>query len=232
MATIAVYRNDQKHTTQSAGWLIDRSSQALATLQRFRSRFDDALSSLTRLEMEDAVSVRDVVAVLQPGEMVRRIAEEIEGHLVELGSDGRLIHLQTQELRAGLDTTMSLVLRDYTDQRGADHLRALSPDALMDLPKVVAALTRPASGDQLQAELAPHGYRMLHRLPQLSETLIDRLVDKFRLAARHPVGLGGRAGVGGGHRRRHGPPRPRRPGPPGRSEHLRAIRVIEIGLVK
>jgi diadenylate cyclase len=179
MATIAVYRNDQKHTTQSAGWLIDRSSQALATLQRFRSRFDDALSSLTRLEMEDAVSVRDVVAVLQPGEMVRRIAEEIEGHLVELGSDGRLIHLQTEELRAGLDTTMNLVLRDYTDQRGKDHLRSLSPDALMDLPKVVAALTLPASSDPLQAELAPHGYRMLHRLPQLSETLIDRLVDKF-----------------------------------------------------
>jgi DNA integrity scanning protein DisA with diadenylate cyclase activity len=42
-------------------------------------RFDDALTSLSRLEMEDTVSVRDVVAVLQPGEMVRRIAEEIEG---------------------------------------------------------------------------------------------------------------------------------------------------------
>ena len=232
MATIAVYRNDKKHTTQSAGWLIDRSSQALATLQRFRSRFDDALSSLTRLEMEDAVSVRDVVAVLQPGEMVRRIAEEIEGHLVELGSDGRLIHLQTVELRAGLDATMGLVLRDYTDRRGMNHLRSLSADALMDLPKVVAALTLPASGDPLQAELAPRGYRMLHRLPQLSETLIDRLVEQIRLLARHPVGLGGRAGVGGGHRRRHGPPRARRPGPPGRSEHLRAIRVIEGGLVK
>ena len=36
MATIAVYRNERKHTTQSAGWLIDRSSQALSTLQRFR----------------------------------------------------------------------------------------------------------------------------------------------------------------------------------------------------
>ena len=42
MATIAVYRNDRKHTTQSAGWLIDRSSQALSTLQRFRTRYDDA----------------------------------------------------------------------------------------------------------------------------------------------------------------------------------------------
>jgi len=179
MATIAVYRNDKKHTTQSAGWLIDRSSQALATLQRFRARFDDALSSLTRLEMEDAVAVRDVVAVLQPGEMVRRIAEEIEGHLVELGSDGRLIHLQTEELRSGIDATLGLVLRDYTDKKGMEQLRALSPDALMDLPKVVAALNLPAQSDQLHAELAPFGYRMLHRLPQLSDTLIDRLVDRF-----------------------------------------------------
>ena len=180
MATIAVYRNDRKHTTQTAGWLIDRSSQALATLQRFRSRYDDALAALSRLEMEDAVSVRDVVAVLQPGEMVRRIAEEIESHLVELGSDGRLIHLQTEELSSGVGQSLTLVLRDYTDEGGMAHLRSLSPDALMDLPKVVSALNLPATRDQMYAELAPHGYRLLHRLPQqLPETLIERLVTRF-----------------------------------------------------
>ena len=180
MATIAVYRNDRKHTTQTAGWLIDRSSQALSTLQRFRSRYDDALSTLTRLEMEDSVSVRDVVAVLQPGEMVRRIAEEIEGHLVELGSDGRLIHLQTEELSAGVEESLTLVLLDYTDEKGIARLRSLEADDLMDLPSVVGALDLPSSNDQLHAELAPHGYRLLHRLPQqLSETLITRLVVRF-----------------------------------------------------
>jgi diadenylate cyclase len=179
MATIAVYRNDMKHTTQSAGWLIDRSSQALATLQRFRVRFDDALSTLTRLEMEDSVSARDVVSVLQPGEMVRRIAVEIEGHLVELGSDGRLIHLQTEELSATVPETLALVLLDYSDKQGIKHLQSLSPDALMDLPKVVSALNLPADRDQLHAELAPRGYRLLHRLPQLSDVLIERLVARF-----------------------------------------------------
>jgi diadenylate cyclase len=179
MATIAVYRNDRKHTTQSSGWLIDRSSQALATLQRFRVRFDDALTSLSRLEIEDTVSVRDVVSVLQPGEMVRRIAEEIEGHLVELGSDGRLIHLQTEELSAGVDETLTLVLRDYADDKGLEHLRSLSPDAMMDLPQVVAALNLPAPSTDLHTELAARGYRLLHRLPQLSEVLVERLVERF-----------------------------------------------------
>ena len=180
MATIAVYRNDRKHTTQTAGWLIDRSSQALSTLQRFRSRYDDALSTLTRLEMEDSVSVRDVVAVLQPGEMVRRIAVEIEGHLVELGSDGRLIHLQTEELSSGVEESLTLVLLDYTDEKGIARLRALEADSLMDLPSVVGALSLLSSNDELHAALAPHGYRLLNRLPQqLSETLITRLVDRF-----------------------------------------------------
>jgi diadenylate cyclase len=179
MATIAVYRHDSKHTSQSSGWLIDRSSQALATLQRFRVRFDDALSSLSRLEIEDAVSVKDVVSVLQPGEMVRRIATEIEGHLVELGSDGRLIHLQTEELSAGVGETLTLVLRDYADALAPEHLRSLTHDAVMDLPQVVAALNLPAPNDQLHDELAARGYRLLHRLPQLSGVLVDRLVDRF-----------------------------------------------------
>jgi diadenylate cyclase len=180
MATITIYRNDHKHTSQTAGWLVDRSSQALSTLQRFRSRYDEALSSLTRLEVEDSVSVRDVVSVLQPGEMVRRIAAEIEGHLVELGSDGRLIHLQTDELRAGVDDSLTLVLRDYTDPGGAGRLQTLSHEALMDLHKVLAALHLRGAGDQMYAELAPRGYRLLHRLPQqLSEVIIERVVARF-----------------------------------------------------
>jgi diadenylate cyclase len=179
MATIAVYRNDAKHTTQTSGWLIDRSSQALATLQRFRARFDDAVTSLSRLEMEDTVSLRDVVSVLQPGEMVRRIAEEIESHLVELGSDGRLIHLQTEELRSGVAETVDLVLRDYAEAHSAEHLRSLAPDALMDLPHVVAALNLPTPATEMHTEMAARGYRLLHRLPQLSDTLAQRLVDRF-----------------------------------------------------
>ena len=179
MATIAVYRNDMKHTSQSSGWLIDRSSQALATQQRFRVRFDDALTSLSRLEMEDAVSVRDVVAVLQPGEMVRRIAEELDEHLVELGSDGRLIHLQNEELSAGVSEAVTLVLRDYAGESALNRLRALPADALMDLPQVVAVLGLPSPDDQLHAEMAPRGYRLLHRLPQLGPVLVERLVDRF-----------------------------------------------------
>jgi diadenylate cyclase len=111
--------------------------------------------------------------------MVRRIAEEIESHLVELGSDGRLIHLQTEELSAGVSDVVTLVLRDYADDPALSNLRALSPDDLMDLAHVVKILNLSSPESELHAELAARGFRLLHRLPQLPETLIDRLVDRF-----------------------------------------------------
>src|SRR5271163_4290371 len=53
MSTIAVFRNDRKHTVPDTGWLVDRASQALSTLQRFKSRFDLGLVVLSTLEVED-----------------------------------------------------------------------------------------------------------------------------------------------------------------------------------
>ena len=55
----------------------------------------------------------------------------------------------------------------------------LPADALMDLPQVVAILGLPAPDDQLHAEMAPRGYRLLHRLPQLSAALVESLVRRF-----------------------------------------------------
>jgi len=204
MATIAVYRNGLKHTSQSSGWLIDRSSQALATQQRFRMRFDDALTSLSRLEMEDAVSVRDVVAVLQPGEMVCRIAEEIEGHLVELGSDGRLVHLQVEELVGTVEDDRRLVVQDYlpVDDPGAvsaalDQLGALDTERLLDPVAVAAVLALP--GNDLEAELAPRGYRLLGKIPRLPESAIATIISRYgylqKVMRATPEDLAGIQGV-------------------------------------
>ena len=130
--------------------------------------------------MEDTVSVRDVVAVLQPGEMVRRIAEEIEGHLVELGSDGRLIHLQTEELSAGVEESLMLVLRDYSDERGSPACGRSRPTPSWTCPRWWPPSTSRARTTSCTPRWRPHGYRLLHRLPQpLSETLIERLVQRF-----------------------------------------------------
>jgi diadenylate cyclase len=193
MSVIAVYRNDQKHTLQPTGWLHDRTDQALATMQRFRNRFDVALNNLSMLEVEDTVSVGDVVAVVQAAEMVLRIAEEVDGYLVELGDDGRLVGLQSAELVDGVARALHLVVRDYwahadpvneadgltTVDAIIEQLAHLPSDELRDPERVMKILRLPGHSRDSNSGVEPRGYRLLYRLPRFSDTIIERIVDRF-----------------------------------------------------
>jgi diadenylate cyclase len=186
MGVIAVYRNDQKHPLEATPRLLNRANQALQTLERYKSRLDTVSSALTALEVEDLVTVRDVAMVLQRAEMVRRIAEEIEGYIVEMGADGRLIRLQLEELMGGVDDDRRLVIGDYfspsrhwTVDDAVCHLGTLEYDELLD-PNGVAALLRLSAGSsELDAHLQPRGYRLLGKVPRMPADVIERLVERF-----------------------------------------------------
>src|SRR3954447_21451753 len=113
MQVIAVYVDDEKSPLEPIPRLLNKANQALSTLERYKSRLDGVSGALSALEVEDLVTLRDVVTVLQRTEMVRRIAEEIEGHIVELGVDGRLVRLQLEELMGGVEHDRRLVIQDY-----------------------------------------------------------------------------------------------------------------------
>src|SRR5688500_16320844 len=98
LSIVAVYRQDLKHQLEETPRLLTRANQALQTLERYKNRLDHVSGTLSALEVEDMVTLRDVGSVLQRAEMVRRIAEEVDGYTVELGSDGRLVQLQLEEL--------------------------------------------------------------------------------------------------------------------------------------
>jgi diadenylate cyclase len=183
---ITVYVRDDKHPLSSIPRLLNRANQALSTLERYKTRLDAVSASLSALEVEDLVTLRDVVTVLQRTEMVRRIAEEVEGYIVELGVDGRLVRLQLEELMGGVEDERRLVLRDYFHQDAAWHLDTalealaeLGTDDLLDLKFVASMLHLPGGTADLDLSLSPRGYRLLARVPRLPETVLDRIVDRF-----------------------------------------------------
>ncbi|MEO6121069.1 MAG: DNA integrity scanning diadenylate cyclase DisA, partial [Acidimicrobiales bacterium] len=186
LSVIAVYFGPIKHPLELTARLLNRANQALQTLERYKNRLDAVAGTLTALEVENLVTVRDVVTVLQRTEMVRRIAEEIAGYIVELGSDGRLVRLQLEELMGGVEEDRRLVIKDYfSDRRNwrLDQAMALlsdlGSDALLDLNQVVHVLHLPAGSEALDTSVQPRGYRLLAKMPGMSDTLIDRLVEHF-----------------------------------------------------
>ena len=113
MRIIALYVDGRRYVLDDSAAILSRANQALATLERYKLRLDEVSGTLSALEIEDLVTVRDAIAVSQRLEMVRRIAGEIEGYVVELGTDGRLLSLQLDELMAGVEQERELVVRDY-----------------------------------------------------------------------------------------------------------------------
>lgn len=185
MSVITMYRNDDKHVLETVARLLSRANQALSTLERYRDRLDSVTSALTASEVEDLVTLRDVVTVLQRAEMVRRIAEEVEGYVVELGTDGRLVLLQLEELMAGVEDERRQVVRDYGPDgdggRASEvvaQLAQLATDELLD-PSTVAGLLLSVDSPDLESGLQPRGYRLLSRIPRVPDSTVGAMIARF-----------------------------------------------------
>lgn len=187
MRIIGLYVNGQRHVIDDSAAILSKANQALATLERYKLRLDEVSGTLSALEIEDLVTVRDAVAVVQRLEMVRRIADEIAGYVVELGTDGRLLALQLEELMAGVEADRTLVIRDYlptgrrarSSEDALEELDALTATELIDLVGVAKSLGYPGASDALDAAVSPRGFRLLAKVPRLPTLVVDRLVEHF-----------------------------------------------------
>ena len=110
---VSLYLDGAKYILEDIPVVLAKANQALATLDKYRSRLDQVSTRLTALEFEGGVTLHDVLTVLQRAELVTRMAVEIERYIVELGAEGRLIEMQLEETMVGVAADKSALVRDY-----------------------------------------------------------------------------------------------------------------------
>ncbi len=183
MGAVSLYLNGMRYVLDEVGTVMHRANQAMSTLERYRSRFDEVIEVLATRELEDQVTLRDVGLALQRAEMLRRIADRAQGHVVELGEEGGMIALQLEELFEPVQPVLELVVRDYLSDRrrrptkALAELAELTTDALLDQGHVAGLLGGDTS--DLDRRMTPRGYRMLGRVPRIPLVLVERIVDHF-----------------------------------------------------
>src|SRR5207244_12853059 len=185
MSVVAVHRPGLKRTLEPIPRVLGRADRAVQILERYRVRLDAVSNSLSALEVEDLVTVRDVATVLQRAGMVRRIAEQIEGYVIELGADGRLVLLQLEEAMGGVEDDRRLVAKDYfVDGPDWDlvdvmvKLADLDTESLLDLREVASLLHLPADL-RPDPPTQPPRFRLLHKIPRIPEVVADHVVERF-----------------------------------------------------
>ena len=182
MSTIALYLDHRRHLVEHSDQILTRAHQALQTLERYQERLWEVTTRLSSLEVQDQVTVRDFALVAQRLEMVRRLEEELDTYVVELGSDGRLLTLQLHELRAGIDELRCLLERDYRPSGSASFglvgLQHLNTEELLD-PHTVARAAGFPHNMHLESHVTTRGFRQMAQINRLPTYLGDRLIEHF-----------------------------------------------------
>jgi diadenylate cyclase len=181
--TVTVFVGPARYQLDPIADVLAKTNQALGTLETYRQRLEQVLTRLTALEFQNAVVLDDVLVVLQRAEMTTRMAEVISRDCVELGSEGRLIGMQLEELVGDVPRERDAVVRDY-HAAGAgpeatlalEGLRALPYHDLLEFERLGELLGYPRTVNPLDHAVSPRGYRVLSHIPRLPEAVIKRVV--------------------------------------------------------
>src|SRR4029079_2318601 len=65
MSMVTVYVGGERHGLTDSATILSRANQAIATLERYKTRLDEVSRQLSRTEIEDFVTLHDVMTVVQ-----------------------------------------------------------------------------------------------------------------------------------------------------------------------
>lgn len=183
---ITLYLGDLRYALKDIGVILTKANQAVQTLEKYKVVLDQALINLAALEFEEMVTFHEVSNVIQRVEMVLRIKAEIIKYINELGSEGRLVNMQMEELVAKIDEEAILLLKDYcrdpSDEQVQEikaNLKRLSNEELLEVHHIIRLLGYPNTNAIMEEPISPRGYRLLSRIPRLPSLIIGNLVERF-----------------------------------------------------
>lgn len=177
MSTLALFIDGERHPVVSPQLILARTNQALTAMFSHRAQIITMARALNVLEIQDQVSVADVVRLAQRLEFSRRLELEVLDALVVLGVEGRLLGTQLAEVSHGRDEMSEQLRRDYLDKPASLGLEALSDQELLDLGRAAEAF---GFGSQhLDTKVQAHGYRQLQSVPRMSSAQAEALLGHF-----------------------------------------------------
>jgi diadenylate cyclase len=183
---VTIYVGNVRYLMDPIRVILSKADQALQTLERFKNRLDQVISSLSTLEFQQAVTLLDVTNVLQRIEMVFALSRLIERYIIELGTEGRLVRLQLEVLLLNVREDREAILADYLPDasparlaEAKEALIALPSDELISASSIGQILGHAPGENALETHLQPRGYRMLLKIPRLGRHTIDSVTARF-----------------------------------------------------
>jgi diadenylate cyclase len=183
---VTIYASGHRLVLDEIEVVLSKANQALATLAGYRSHLDEVCDRLTLAEFDDVATVGPMLGVVRRFELVMRAARWVERYIRELGSDGRLVRMQADELMAGVEHAYTMLLRDYAaDDRSRKavtvrhRLADLPSEQLLDDVVLAGVLGLDTTSEALEGPVHARGYRLLAQIPMIPNSVLGRVVERF-----------------------------------------------------
>lgn len=181
---ITLFKGNISYLIKDTSQVLARANQALQTFEKYKSTCDDVLATLNEFEFEDIVTLENVVKALQRAELAMRVAAEVEGYIIELGDEGRLIELQLKELSENIEKEERLIIKDYCKDNLKledvyTKLTELSRDEVVEARTIAKLLGYDSDVALEDTEVSSKGYRLLNKIPKMPTNIIENMVNAF-----------------------------------------------------
>tara|TARA_B100001996_G_scaffold240217_1_gene185691 strand:- start:3233 stop:4273 length:1041 start_codon:yes stop_codon:yes gene_type:complete len=182
-STIKVFNGSNVIELEESSIIFGRVNESLQSIDRTRRRFDDAVLELGELEIENTLTNQQVIEVIQRGELLGRLSQQVRKEATDLGEDSGLVMIQIDSLESGVRNTLNLVLKDHLPtkkfrniNKAVDDISNLTYEELNTIQYLGSVLFM----EPLDEISVSKGYRVLGRLPGLPDNLHDSLIQKFK----------------------------------------------------
>jgi diadenylate cyclase len=183
---VTIYLDDTKYLLEEPRIVLSKANQALQTLSKYKEGLDNLMVNLTVRELEDMVTLFDVVSVLQRSGIVQKTEREVRKYISELGSDGRLLNMQVEELMVNVADESLKVIEDYLNIDGSikpvdikTRISSIGENALLDLDSITKMLGYKVEGNLREFSVQSRGIRVISEIKRFPEQLLKNLVSKF-----------------------------------------------------
>lgn len=183
---VTLYIDGIKYMLEEPRVVLSKANQALQTLEKYKKGLDQLTFNLTIRELEDLVTIFDAVSVLQRSAIVQKTEKEVKKYIYELGTDGRLLKMQMEELMANVVDDSIKIIKDYVHQNkesGAaiikDEINSLTADELLDLENIALLLGYKVEGNLREFNVHPRGIRIVTEARRLPQTVLSNLITRF-----------------------------------------------------
>ena len=182
-SAIKVFHNLKVRELEEPSVILGRVNESLQSVDRMRRRFDEVLLELGELEIEDTITNQQVLTVIQRGELLTRLANQVNIEAVNLGEEAGIVMIQIESLESGVENTLSLVLKDHLPSKKYRNIKKVK-DQISNLTyeelNTISHLGSVLHMEPLDEISTPRGFRVLARLPGLPDNLHDPLIQKFK----------------------------------------------------